>query len=138
MIRRPPRSTLFPYTTLFRSAGGKIFLSPHIYLTYYNVPNFAKFVRQAYLNGIWCARAWTRYPVCFCWRHAAPLVFAAGLLGALALGAMAKLFLWLALFGLVVYVVAASAAGVQIASKNGFRNLFINSPIMFNYHLEYR
>src|SRR2546427_7874358 len=24
MIRRPPRSTLFPYTTLFRSAGGLI------------------------------------------------------------------------------------------------------------------
>src|SRR3712207_7382840 len=23
MIRRPPRSTLFPYTTLFRSGGGK-------------------------------------------------------------------------------------------------------------------
>src|SRR2546423_9075939 len=23
MIRRPPRSTLFPYTTLFRSSGGK-------------------------------------------------------------------------------------------------------------------
>src|SRR5690349_24155397 len=24
MIRRPPRSTLFPYTTLFRSRGGEI------------------------------------------------------------------------------------------------------------------
>src|SRR3712207_7908901 len=24
MIRRPPRSTLFPYTTLFRSAGGYV------------------------------------------------------------------------------------------------------------------
>src|SRR5690348_18051143 len=24
MIRRPPRSTLFPYTTLFRSASGEI------------------------------------------------------------------------------------------------------------------
>src|SRR2546430_13426806 len=24
MIRRPPRSTLFPYTTLFRSSGGDI------------------------------------------------------------------------------------------------------------------
>src|SRR3712207_8423063 len=24
MIRRPPRSTLFPYTTLFRSAGGDL------------------------------------------------------------------------------------------------------------------
>src|SRR5256886_5854248 len=31
MIRRPPRSTLFPYTTLFRSAGkisGEIFQRP--------------------------------------------------------------------------------------------------------------
>src|ERR1039457_6163313 len=26
MIRRPPRSTLFPYTTLFRSRSGKCFL----------------------------------------------------------------------------------------------------------------
>src|SRR5690348_17879688 len=26
MIRRPPRSTLFPYTTLFRSARGEIML----------------------------------------------------------------------------------------------------------------
>src|SRR5690348_18204356 len=25
MIRRPPRSTLFPYTTLFRSAGGEAY-----------------------------------------------------------------------------------------------------------------
>src|SRR5258706_11972706 len=28
MIRRPPRSTLFPYTTLFRSAGGPARRSP--------------------------------------------------------------------------------------------------------------
>src|SRR2546430_15754131 len=27
MIRRPPRSTLFPYTTLFRSTKGFVFLS---------------------------------------------------------------------------------------------------------------
>src|SRR2546430_12630798 len=27
MIRRPPRSTLFPYTTLFRSSGSKYSLS---------------------------------------------------------------------------------------------------------------
>src|ERR1017187_8503693 len=28
MIRRPPRSTLFPYTTLFRSAIGRVFMTP--------------------------------------------------------------------------------------------------------------
>src|SRR5688572_31531931 len=31
MIRRPPRSTLFPYTTLFRSAvGGEAFSKRHL------------------------------------------------------------------------------------------------------------
>src|SRR5260370_41992769 len=29
MIRRPPRSTLFPYTTLFRSEGLKVFFRVH-------------------------------------------------------------------------------------------------------------
>src|SRR3989441_2658921 len=28
MIRRPPRSTLFPYTTLFRSVGGNVVAEP--------------------------------------------------------------------------------------------------------------
>src|SRR3712207_7226931 len=29
MIRRPPRSTLFPYTTLFRSPGARRIRHPH-------------------------------------------------------------------------------------------------------------
>src|SRR3712207_8818188 len=33
MIRRPPRSTLFPYTTLFRSRGGIASLLPLTLLT---------------------------------------------------------------------------------------------------------
>src|SRR3989441_8415556 len=28
MIRRPPRSTLFPYTTLFRSEDGVLYMEP--------------------------------------------------------------------------------------------------------------
>src|SRR5258705_1609503 len=30
MIRRPPRSTLFPYTTLFRASGRQIAINGHI------------------------------------------------------------------------------------------------------------
>src|SRR3712207_6898351 len=33
MIRRPPRSTLFPYTTLFRSFGVKTFFSLNVLST---------------------------------------------------------------------------------------------------------
>src|SRR3712207_9348004 len=48
MIRRPPRSTLFPYTTLFRSYSHLLskFFSPHnyffaflcLYTSYNNIP----------------------------------------------------------------------------------------------------
>src|SRR5438105_10513859 len=31
MIRRPPRSTLFPYTTLFRSVSGSNFAQPIVF-----------------------------------------------------------------------------------------------------------
>src|SRR3712207_4998510 len=34
MIRRPPRSTLFPYTTLFRSAVGLTGINPTNFVTY--------------------------------------------------------------------------------------------------------
>src|SRR4051812_49694569 len=39
MIRRPPRSTLFPYTTLFRSlADGSLFDLFDVYQTEYGTP----------------------------------------------------------------------------------------------------
>src|SRR3989475_10270694 len=38
MIRRPPRSTLFPYTTLFRSLAFKIMTDPYVgKLTFFRV-----------------------------------------------------------------------------------------------------
>src|SRR5436189_1546452 len=41
MIRRPPTSTLFPYTTLFRSAHGALVLQPTGALSYTPTPGFA-------------------------------------------------------------------------------------------------
>src|SRR6266508_7044414 len=39
MIRRPPRSTLFPYTTLFRSTVGLVEL-PDVFLTHYHADHY--------------------------------------------------------------------------------------------------
>src|SRR3712207_8815053 len=41
MIRRPPRSTLFPYTTLFRSRNGHL-----------SNNDAAKFIREMYTNKL--------------------------------------------------------------------------------------
>src|SRR2546430_8689303 len=57
MIRRPPRSTLFPYTTLFRSAADAIRLVADVGLH----PDFPaselERVRQTYLRGLAVARS---------------------------------------------------------------------------------
>src|SRR2546427_6696258 len=52
MIRRPPRSTLFPYTTLFRSLGERLpfaetttFTAPHFDGTRVHLWNFFEAVR---------------------------------------------------------------------------------------------
>src|SRR3712207_9426774 len=60
MIRRPPRSTLFPYTTLFRSIGqGEVNLTPlqiaNLGATianrgYYYVPHVVKKVKEEPLD----------------------------------------------------------------------------------------
>src|SRR2546430_14190684 len=40
MIRRPPRSTLFPYTTLFRSFGDRAWCRFHGHVAQQQVSNF--------------------------------------------------------------------------------------------------
>src|SRR2546422_5117261 len=42
MIRRPPRSTLFPYTTLFRSVGDERGLDAAQPRPYLNEPSFSR------------------------------------------------------------------------------------------------
>src|SRR3989441_11187890 len=40
MIRRPPRSTLFPYTTLFRSGGDFLALLDQVFGALFQFPRF--------------------------------------------------------------------------------------------------
>src|SRR3712207_633206 len=62
MIRRPPRSTLFPYTTLFRSRPCVFLLLNDCHLSYPLLPIFVSF------------RGWIS-PCCFFHRSPRPCVF---------------------------------------------------------------
>jgi GT2 family glycosyltransferase len=118
-------------------AGGKIFLSSKIYTTYYNVPTFTGFIRQAYLNGIWCARAWIRYPASFCPRHAAPLAFFCWVLLSALLCTTLKPILWVTIVSLILYMAASLVAGLQTAKSHGWHYVFVVPPLIFSYHFIY-
>jgi glycosyltransferase involved in cell wall biosynthesis len=127
----------FELNARIRAAGGKIFLSPLVQCVYYNVPTFSKFMRQAYVNGLWCARAWTRYPVSFCWRHAAPLMLVSGLLAGLIAGAFLNSVFWLTLSVLLLYLLSAVVAGVQTGVRHGWKYAGLAPLLMISYHFVY-
>src|SRR5215203_1160822 len=65
MIRRPPRSTLFPYTTLFRSRGRSPTTAPrspqrHGPVPHPGMPHLPPFARLARLVRHYYARTWPR------------------------------------------------------------------------------
>src|SRR3712207_8551092 len=64
MIRRPPRSTLFPYTTLFRSSGAsRSEPTDHADSTALRLPQCGRIPRRRSL-GIGCSETRSRYQRC--------------------------------------------------------------------------
>src|SRR2546425_1324049 len=59
MIRRPPRSTLFPYTTLFRSLNGLYLLSGAQHADHHTVIDHAQphCASHEFFNGVLAERA---------------------------------------------------------------------------------
>ncbi len=127
----------FEMNARIRAAGGKILLNPSIQPTYYNVPTFRKFMRQAYLNGAWLGRAWTRYPVCFCWRHAAPLTFVCSLIVPLIASEVWSKASLLSVAILAIYLAGALGSSAQISSKHGSRYLAVMPALFLSYHVVY-
>src|SRR3989449_9829252 len=63
MIRRPPRSTLFPYTTLFRSGGGIAGLvTPHLEATI-RVDLAVRLLSAESGGTVWRSSAWATQEV---------------------------------------------------------------------------
>jgi len=117
-----------------RKAGGKIYLSSKIDITYFNVPDLAGFMRQAYGNGIWMVHAWLGTPGSFSLRHGAPLAFVSCLLGCLFLSAFSEFFRIFLLGMIAMYLLFVLAAAVQISLRHGLVFLFVLPVLFVVYH----
>lgn len=120
-----------------RRAGYQIYLSNKIYNVYYNAGSFGKFMRQASMNGFFNPRAWIRYPVCFCWRHATPLVFASSLLASLLIGIWVHPVLWAGTVVLSIYLFVTMVTAIPIGLRSEWKCIPYVVWLMPSYHLVY-
>ncbi len=131
------RNQDFELNARIRSAGYAIYLSSKISNVYYNSATFRKFMRQAWMNGIWLPRMWFICPGSFCWRHAAPLAFAAGLLSSVLVGLLYRPLLLAGLAGLAIYLTVTLATAAAIGARNGWKYSPFVTLIMPSYHFVY-
>src|SRR5689334_2035977 len=127
----------FEMNARIRRAGGRIFLSPDIYLTYYNVPSVSALLRRAFRDGLWVARAWVRYPITFCLRHSAPLALLLLLMIPCLLNSMLPGAELLSLAVFLSYVLLMLASSMQIALRHGLRMLLILPFLFLSFHVVY-
>jgi glycosyltransferase involved in cell wall biosynthesis len=127
----------FELNSRIRKAGGKIFLSPDICLTYYNLPTFRKLMSRAFRDGLWVGRAWMLYPITFCWRHCAPLALLFALMLPLLANTVVPGAAFLSLGTLFLYISLALLSSLQIAAQNGLAMLGILPLLFLSFHIIY-
>jgi len=127
----------FEMNARIRRAGGKLFLSPEISLTYYNLPTVPKLLRRAFLDGLWVARAWMWYPVTFCLRHCAPLALLLALVSPLVIAVFVPGLGLLSACFIFLYLACALASSMQLAVKHGLALVAVLPLLFLSFHLIY-
>jgi glycosyltransferase involved in cell wall biosynthesis len=114
-----------------QAAGGGILVMPDVIVNYLADANLRAFRRHVFADGVWVSyvmkfgkRAWS-------WRHWVPATFVLSLVGACALGALNRGFLWLGLGIAAAYTAVNVAVSLQIAVRERDPRCAILLPIVF-------
>jgi glycosyltransferase involved in cell wall biosynthesis len=127
----------FEMNARIREAGGRIFLSPNVSLTYYNLPTLSKWLQRTFRDPLWVGRAWMRYPRTFCWRHGAPLALLLTIVLPLLLKPVSSIMPALSVATLSLYIFGALGSSLQIALRHGTKLLPILAFLFVSLHLLY-
>lgn len=125
------------FNTRLRKSGGKIFLVPDISATYYTRSTLRTFLRNNIRNGYWAI-----YPIRFVdtipvsLRHFIPLIFLSGLIGGIILSFISKVFLYILLSVLAIYLFASIVASVSFLKKS-VTGIIIIPILFFMLHISY-
>ncbi len=134
---RLTRNQDFELNARLHDSGGRLFLSEQIKAAYYNVPDFAHLVRQAFSNGYWLPPMWFAFPSSVRLRHAIPVAFVGLLVASLILAPFHELAVVPGLVALVMYTIAVTLAAGQIARRYSRKLVFPLIGVFFTHHIIY-
>jgi glycosyltransferase involved in cell wall biosynthesis len=114
-----------------QAAGGRILVAPDIVVNYAADGNLRALRRHVFADGVWVSyvmkfgkRAWS-------WRHWVPAELVLSLFGALALGMVSRVFLWIGLGIAGVYAAASLGVSVQIGARERKARYAFLLPLVF-------
>ena len=118
------------------ASGGKIWMNPNIRIRYYQQPDLKSFIRKQVIHEApYNAYMWYLAPYAFTPRHAVTGVFAAGVLGGLALAPFSSIVRWAFIGVMSLYFLLAVVSGVQQAVRYREPRHILFAPIgFFLYH----
>ncbi len=114
-----------------QAAGGGILVVPDVIINYTADANLRAFRRHVFADGVWVSYVMKFGKKAWSWRHWVPAVFVLGLVGALALGAMNRWFLWMGLGVAAVYAAVSLVVSVQIAACERDARYALLLPMVF-------
>ncbi|EOU2021349.1 glycosyltransferase family 2 protein [Clostridium perfringens] len=100
--------------------GGKIFLVPNVYFTYYARENLKDFMKNNYSNGMWnvLTAKYTKNIKSLSLRHFIPLIFLLSLILPLLISIFYWKFIIISLLVLIVYLIVLSWVCIKIYDKD--------------------
>jgi succinoglycan biosynthesis protein ExoA len=118
-------------------SGGKILLSPTIKSHYFPRRSLPALWRQYFNYGRGKVRTIKKHGRPPSWAHLAPSAFVLAILGSLALWNVVPFFKWVFVAVVISYLVAATAATVAIAGRQGWRFAPLMPLVFFTMHASY-
>ena len=126
------RAQDYELNSRIRRAGGSVWRNPKIRVLYYQQPNLIRFLRkQIEKEAPYNAYLWYVAPYAFAWRHAITGIFAAGVLGGVALAPFVPLAKWAFAAAMVLYLLLGIGAAVQQSVRYRQPLHVITLPICF-------
>jgi succinoglycan biosynthesis protein ExoA len=119
----------YEFNARIRQHGGKVWLDPSIFSTYYARPTLRELTKQYWRYGYWKAQMLRKHPKTLRWRQVLPPLFVLALLTLGILSTFWNLAGWFLTVTVILYTIAIFIIGIQMSLKYKSLSFTLGVPL---------